>query len=116
MPMSESRKQALLGVDDSFVSRVKVQLMDVATGVLAEASSIPRHNERAAYARAVMSAPDSVARTAAQYLARSTNVVAAGIDMTDAGIVSNIDDAGLLSQTAAAWNTLAGIDTNPAEA
>jgi hypothetical protein len=52
-----------------------------------------------------------MARIATQFIARSTNVTAAGIEMTDTGVLANIGDAELLSQISSSWNTLAGIDT-----
>jgi hypothetical protein len=115
MAMSDSRMQSLLGVDPVFASRVKMALLDVADGVLVEVG-IPHHQARAAYAQRVLSNPDGAAHLAAIYLARSTNVVAAGISIEDTGITCAIDDAGLLSQVNAAWNILAGIDEGTAPA
>jgi hypothetical protein len=115
MPMTLSHTQHLLGRDQVFISRCKVQLLDVADDVLTE-TNVPHHPARANYARSVVMNPDGIAAQAAQYLARSTNVTAAGIDMTDQGPLAKIDDAGLLSQVSSSWNILAGIDegTGPA--
>jgi hypothetical protein len=107
--MTLSHTQHLLGRDQVFISRCKVQMLDVADNVLIE-QNIPHHAQRANYARQVVLNPDGTATMAAQYLARTTNVTAAGIDMTDQGPVANVSDAGLLSQINAAWNILAGID------
>lgn len=115
MPMTLSHMQHLLGRDAVFISRCKVQMLDVADGVLIE-QSVPHHGARATYARQVIANPDHTALVAAQYLARSTNVTAAGVDMTDQGPLANIDDAGLLSQVSSAWNILAGIDEGTAPA
>jgi hypothetical protein len=110
MPLTQGYVQNVLGSDPVFVSRCKVQMLDVADNVLSEGAAVPFHTARAAYARSVLNSPDGVARVAAQYLARSTNVTAAGIDMTDQGPIATIDDPGLLSQVTSSWNVLAGID------
>lgn len=115
MPMTLAYQQHLLGQDLVFISRCKVQMLDVADGVLAE-QAVAHHAERAAYARQTIQSPDATARGAAQYIARSTNVTAAGIDMTDQGPLALITDAALLAQISAAWNVLAGIDEGTAPA
>lgn len=109
--MSESRLQYLLAQQAVFVSRCATQMLDVADGVLAEPLSTPGHAVRLAYARNVISNPEMMARQAANYLAQSTNVVAAGITMEDEGPRAAIDDAGLLSQITSSWDILAGVET-----
>jgi hypothetical protein len=111
--MTQGYIQNLLGADVVFQSRCKVQMLDVADNVLVE-QSVVHHTARATYARQVLNNPDGMARIAAQYLARSTNVSAGGIDMTDQGPLALIDDAGLLSQITSSWNVLAGIDEGSA--
>jgi hypothetical protein len=111
MAMSQSRLQSLLGEDVVFQSRCKVQMLDVAATVMAEPAATAHHTARAAYAKQVLLSPEGMARIATQFIARSTNVTAAGIEMTDTGVLANIGDAELLSQISSSWNTLAGIDT-----
>jgi hypothetical protein len=108
--ISTSRLANLLGQDPTFIGRVSSVLCDEATTVLAETGVGPTHAARAAYAQRVMQSPVFVAGQAAPFLAQSTNVVGT-IGMDDSGVLTTVTDAALLSQIAASWNTLAGIDS-----
>lgn len=111
MAMSDSRLQYLLAQQQTFISRCATKMLDVADNVLAEALSTPGHTARVQYARSVIGNPEGTARGASNYLAQSTNVVAAGITMEDEGPRAAIDDAGLLSQITSSWDVLAGIES-----
>lgn len=116
MAMSAARMQYLLAQNPTFISRCSTLMLDMADNVLAEAQGAPHHAARATYARQVMANPEGMGRQAANYLAQSTNVVAAGITMEDEGPRAAIDDAGLLSQITSSWDILAGVESGaPAE-
>ena len=109
MALSTSRLASLLGQDQTFIARCAEIMCDVATTVLAETGVGVTHAQRAAYATRVIQSPRDTATAAAPFIAQTTNVVGT-ISFEDNGITTTVTDAALLSQIAASWDTLAGID------
>ena len=110
MAISNSRLEALLGADPTFISRCASTLLGEASTVLAEQGVGETHAARALYAQRVIGNPQLAAQQAAPFLAQSTNV-SQTITMEDVGVVTSVTDAALLSQVGASWNDLSGIST-----
>lgn len=107
---SEGYYQAQLSGSSIFLTRLRQQLIAVATTVKAEALATQYHAARANFATLVLGDPNGYAARSAPLLVTTANLVGT-VSIVDGGAASSVSDAALLSQVTSSWNLLAGIDT-----
>jgi hypothetical protein len=113
MAMSESAMQMQLAKDQSFLQRLQYVMVQQARVVREEPQTTPYHPQRSGYAGQVLANPSMSSAAAASTIVGGPNLVGT-VDITDAGIVTTVTDAALLSQVATFWNVLAGVDLGAA--
>jgi hypothetical protein len=94
----------------SFLTRLKQQLVTVATSVKAEAQATPFHQARTNFANLVLGDPVGYAARCAPVIVSLANLVGT-VSIVDGEASTGVTDAALLSQVTSSWNLLAGVDT-----
>jgi hypothetical protein len=109
---NDSYTQQALALDPNFQTRVRSCLSNVAWQVITEAENVPKHAERAAFARSVINNVDNYARQYAPWLVTRTNVnaFATSYNFQAGAVVTAAGDADIESQLHTDWNDIAGID------
>jgi len=109
---NDSYTQQALAADPNFQIRLKSILSNVAWQVIGEATNVPKHTEREAFARNVISNVEHYARQFAPWLVTRTNLFAAATSYSfpASAVVTAATDAAIESQVATDWNDIAGID------
>lgn len=109
--MNTSYTQQALAVDASFRLRVKNALAVVSWQILSEASTVPNHAKRIAYATAVAANLESYAATVAPWLVTRPNLVNfdTSYNFERLAVVTTSGDPDIESQLASDWDILAGL-------
>lgn len=109
---STNNTQLALAADEGFRIRFKGLLLQIAGQILDEDPATAGHGTRVAYARQVMTNPDTYTGLLAQWFVMRTNLfganttvsIATGVPVTS----TDATDAAILSQIATDWSKVAG--------
>lgn len=105
----DARLQMALAHDPSFLNRVQYAMAVVALQVVNEATTVPGHTARRAYAQQVLGSPASAAVSMAVGLVGAVNLVAPVTTINpDLSVTTDATDAAIASQVATLWNGYAG--------
>lgn len=107
---TEGYYQSQLSQSLSFLSRLKIQMIQVALNVKAEALSVTKHDVRSNYASLVLNNTDSCTKNAAPILVAMPNLLGK-TTIIDGNAVTSATDNEIFSQVSASWTILAGGDT-----
>jgi hypothetical protein len=109
---NDSYTQQALAADTNFHTRLRSSLANVAWQIIGEATSVPKHTEREAFARSVIGNVEHYARQFAPWLVTRTNIFGAttSYSFPAGAVITAATDAAIESQIATDWNDIAGID------
>ena len=105
---STAAQLAALGNDGQFQLRIRSLILQEATVVYGETSQTP--DTRRTFAKQLLANTDQAMRLAL-VIANTTNLIAGNVtyDWLNNLPVTDVTDAAIMSQIAAAWNMLAGV-------
>jgi hypothetical protein len=109
---NDSYSQQALAADPRFQTRVRASLANVAWQVLEEATTVPGHAQRIAYANTVINNLAWHAQQITSWLVMRPNLMAfeTAYNFAAGAVVTAAGDADIESQLLTDWNEIAGVD------